>query len=103
MLVIGGGSDARRKAIISAKFSDPAIFTSHFLQLKIRFSALTGSLGATLQKVIANHLTALKLDLDLLRDENVVLESERDPEFHSRMEMTVANAMESLQEIQRRA
>lgn len=98
----GTGSDARRKAIIRAKFSDPAIFVSLLAQLKTRFSVLAGNLGDKLQEVIANHLAALKLDLDLIRDENVVLESERDSEFRSRMEKKVKNTRESLQEIQHR-
>ncbi|KAF2740486.1 hypothetical protein EJ04DRAFT_559010 [Polyplosphaeria fusca] len=81
----GTNSDRRRKNIMNAGFSSPALFTSHRRQLQTQFVAETEVLQQQLIDAVAQQLGFITADLDTLRDDNAVLESERNPEFRLRL------------------
>jgi hypothetical protein len=53
-----------------------------------------------MQAVIATHLSVITNTLNIVRDENVALESERDLEFRGRVERGVREAVEEIRRIQ---
>jgi len=81
----GRGSDERRKAIINKRLADETIFESLQIKFKNRFNAIAQSLQSDIQAVAEAHLSVITNSLNIVRNENVALESERDPEFRSRV------------------
>jgi hypothetical protein len=53
-----------------------------------------------MQAAIATHLSVITNTLNIVRDENVALESERDLEFRGRVERGVREAVEEIRRIQ---
>jgi hypothetical protein len=82
----GGGSDRRRKEVIEDRLSDETLFVSLLRSFKSRFIVLAERLQCAVQTAVAKHLAVITNTLDMVRNENVALESERDPEFRSRVE-----------------
>jgi hypothetical protein len=96
----GRGSDARRKAIINRKLGNEATFESLQLSLKNNFKARVESLQSDIQTAIAIHLAVIRNTLDIVRNENIALESEREPEFRARVEREVRIAKDEIRRIQ---
>ena len=82
----GRGSDMRRKNIIKNRLRDERVFESQQIMFKNRFDTIAESLQSGIQGAIATHLSVITNTLNIVRDENVALESERDPEFRGRVE-----------------
>lgn len=82
----GGGSDRRRKDVIGDRLSDQTLFVSLQRGFKSRFIVLAERLQSAVQTAVAKHLSVITNTLDMVRSENVALESERDPEFRGRVE-----------------
>lgn len=82
----GGGSDRRRKDVIGDRLSDQTLFVSLQRGFKSRFIVLAERLQSAVQTAVAKHLSVITNTLDMVRSENVALESERDPEFRVRVE-----------------
>ncbi|EXJ72754.1 uncharacterized protein A1O5_03901 [Cladophialophora psammophila CBS 110553] len=82
----GRGSDKRRKATICSGFGDEQLFPTIQRQLRNGFSELSRDLDAKIQEAVTTHLAVVQRDVDTLRNENVVLESESDPKFRTRLE-----------------
>ncbi len=53
---------------------------------KSRFIVLVERLQSAVQTAVAKHLAVINNTLEMVRSENVALESERDPEFRGRVE-----------------
>lgn len=53
------------------------------------FIGLAVELQDSLQTAVGAHLAAISETMDILRDENVIAESERDGEFRRRVELEV--------------
>jgi len=64
------------------------------------FHSKAESLGTQLRDAMATHLSAVQQVLDMLRDENVALESERDSNFRRRVESAVADSQDVLSRLQ---
>ena len=82
----GTGSTARKRAIINSKVADPRLFTDLIRQSEGKIRALAFDFQTKIRGIIQVHLTHLEGTLNLVRDENVALESERDPAFRRRVE-----------------
>ncbi|KAF2462919.1 uncharacterized protein BDR25DRAFT_298822 [Lindgomyces ingoldianus] len=85
----GSGSDRRRKNLITGKFGSPSLFNDHRHDCKKRFRRIASGLQEKVDEVVNQQVGLVEADLQMLRDENVVLESERDPEFRRRVEVEV--------------
>lgn len=93
---IGGGSDRRRKATISTRFSSPNLFIDHRRQFRTKFFAISDTLQQEIKNAVTHQLAFITADLDTLRNENVVLESERNPEFRTRLATEVTRARQDM-------
>ncbi|OAP58566.1 hypothetical protein AYL99_07656 [Fonsecaea erecta] len=99
ILLSGTGSDIQRKRIIQEAFSDDQLFVCHRQQLQDRFCALARDLQDEIQDAIARHLADVQSDLDMLKNTHVALESEQHCEFRRRVEDTVQNIRQEMEEI----
>ncbi|KAF2194396.1 hypothetical protein K469DRAFT_495226, partial [Zopfia rhizophila CBS 207.26] len=84
-LEYGSGSDRRRKDLITGKFSSPSLFNDHRRDCKEKFRDIARGLQDKVNEIVNQQVGLVEADLQMLRDENVVLESERDPEFRRRV------------------
>jgi hypothetical protein len=82
----GRESDRRRKEVIGDRLSDETLFVSLQRGFKSRFIVLAERLQSAVQTAVASHLAVITNTLDMVRSENVALESERDPGFRGRVE-----------------
>jgi hypothetical protein len=96
----GRNSDSRRKAVVSRRLRDERVFESLQTSFKDGFKALVESLRGDIQAAISTHLSVITSTLNIIRNENVTLESERDPEFRSRVERGIRSAMYEIRRIQ---
>jgi hypothetical protein len=96
----GRGSDSRRKAVVSRRLRDERVFESLQTSFKDGFKALVETLRGDIQAAISTHISVITNTLNIIRNENVALESERDPEFRSRVERGVGSATDEIRRIQ---
>ncbi|KAM7200854.1 hypothetical protein V8F20_005096 [Naviculisporaceae sp. PSN 640] len=82
----GTGSDARRKSIVRRTLSDEGLFQDIMDKLCDRFVELSQELQESLHAAVGRNLAAIMETMNILRDENVIAESERDDEFRRRVE-----------------
>lgn len=92
--LVGSGSWSRKKAIINQALSDEQQFTDLMRKLKRNFKELATKLDTDVLALVKEQLDAIDGTLDMIRNENVALESERDPAFRA----CVENVIESLNE-----
>ncbi|KIW96149.1 uncharacterized protein Z519_03216 [Cladophialophora bantiana CBS 173.52] len=85
----GRGSDKRRKATIRSGFGNDQLFPTIQRKFRNGFSKLSRDLDAKIQEAVTTHLAVVQRDVDTLRNENVVLESESDPKFRTLLETEV--------------
>ncbi len=90
----GSGSTARKQAFINGALMNEGLFRNLMRDFKVQFVAETDMLQTQVQTVIASHLDIVKETLNLIRDENVALESERDVEFRERVRDVLADVGE---------
>ncbi|KAH7324284.1 hypothetical protein B0I35DRAFT_348511 [Stachybotrys elegans] len=88
----GDGSDQRRKHAISSAVNRNELFKDLHQALKKGFISRADSFQQTLSDVAQAHLESVRLTLNMVRDENVILESEKDPQFRDRVEAGVRAA-----------
>jgi hypothetical protein len=96
----GRGSDKRKKKIIGDRLSNENVFVSLQRSFKNRFRVLVENLQSDIQATVATHLSVITNTLDIVRNENVALESERDPEFRRRVETKVEAVIEEVRRLQ---
>ena len=98
--MVGGGSDQRRKRIIGSKLAEPELFGNLTRGFRRRSRELTQQLQNDLQEAMREHVVSLREALDMVRDENIVTESEQDPGFRRRVELVVHRSMAEIRRIQ---
>ena len=64
--------------------------------LKTRFKELATDFQTGIQTAIETHLTAISETMDIVRDENVIAESERDGDFRRRVQEEVGRVRADL-------
>lgn len=99
MLLQGSGSDRRRKSIISNRFRDEAFFASHHSEFNESFSDTASNFEELLRETIEYHVDNIDSTLDILRDESVAVEGEKDPAFRERVTDAVRKTKNALQNI----
>ncbi|ORY11257.1 hypothetical protein BCR34DRAFT_484487 [Clohesyomyces aquaticus] len=97
----GTGSDRRRKAIITTGFRAQTLFDDHRRRFRERFVEISNELQEQMATLIAEQLAFIEADLNTLKDENVVLESERNPEFRTRLATEVERVEDELTRVRR--
>ncbi|KAI9172534.1 Nuclear GTPase SLIP-GC [Paramyrothecium foliicola] len=83
------GSDARRKATINSAVQQRQLFKDLLKKFKRVFDLHADDFQQSISQVAQSQLAGIRLTLNLVRDDNVVLESERDPDFRIRVETEV--------------
>jgi hypothetical protein len=101
--MLGSGSHERRKNVIEGAFGDPANLSAVYSKAKARFDELAAALDQQVRETVSNHLCAIKLDMDSVRDATITLESEREPEFRTRMAQMLDAVEKELRIVHRRA
>ncbi|KAI1261517.1 hypothetical protein F5Y18DRAFT_440419 [Xylariaceae sp. FL1019] len=92
----GGGSDARRKALINSAVSRNDLFVILLRSFRRRLHTHADQLQESITEAIDEHLEDIHEMFDIVRSENVALESERDPEFRTRVDQAVQAARDEL-------
>jgi len=70
------------------------------MRLRISFKAIVDSFQDDIQTAIAEHLAVIKNTLDIVRNDNIALESEREPEFRARVERIIGVVRGEIKRIQ---
>ena len=97
--VAGGGSDGRRKSIIRDRLGQDLLFESWRVQFKSRFVELAEALETGVCEALMSHLLVMRGTFDIIRGDNVALESDRDPEFRDRVADAVRRVREEIEQI----
>ncbi|KAK7995518.1 hypothetical protein PG990_014291 [Apiospora arundinis] len=95
----GTGSDSRRKGIINSVVRRDTLFKDLMSQFKGEFAKIADKLQEDLQSTVKLHLESVRVTLDMVRSENVALESERDPEYRARVQARVEMANEEIKRV----
>lgn len=98
----GGGSHARRVAIMNRALSRESLFTDILDKMIDRFASLADSLQGDLTDAVNSYLASIHDTLDLVRNENTALESQSDLEFHGRVSVMVQKVKRGMQRIHER-
>ena len=85
----GTGSHSRRKAIINRRLHGEDIFCEMEAQLRACFNAISGDFRQRQMEAARAHFQVIRNNLDMLRDENIILEAESDVEFRMRVDEEV--------------
>lgn len=93
---LGSGSDSRRKAIINRRLGSDDIFIEMQRQLKTRLKDVLKEFKDRQSEVAREHFETIKENLDMLRDDNVILEGENHPEFRNRVEEEVRRVKDAV-------
>lgn len=96
---VGTGSDRRKKNIIESGFSSSSLFVDHRRLFKEKFLAISETLQQELKDAVTHQLSFIAADLDTLRSENVVLESERNPEYRAHLTTELTRARENMEPV----
>jgi hypothetical protein len=78
---------------------DQAIFESVMLFLRQRCFQLSGTFEQQVKGVLRDHLGVITGTFDIIRGENVVEESERDPRFREFIRASVASISAEMDKI----
>lgn len=89
MHTIGPGCDRRRKGIVGNKLTDEITFRKLVGGFRERLHRHADELQQDLAETVSIHLDGVRGTLDLVRQQNVAEESERDPVFRNRVAVEV--------------
>ena len=70
------------------------------IQWRNKFNALADEVQVGIQETVELHLGAVSDTLDMIRSENVALESERNPEFRQRVDRATRTALADIRRFQ---
>ena len=70
------------------------------MRLRISFKAIVDSFQDDIQTAVEEHLAVIKNTLDIVRNDNIALESEREPEFRARVERIIGVVRREIRRIQ---
>ncbi|KAI8168012.1 hypothetical protein K4K49_003928 [Colletotrichum sp. SAR 10_70] len=95
----GRGSDQRRKGIINGTVQSQDFFVNHMREFRRRWKTLADEFQKELQDSIKDELGLMSTSFDIIRDENVAMESEENPELRQCLEIEIGRAKEQLERI----
>ncbi|PVH91907.1 hypothetical protein DM02DRAFT_544867, partial [Periconia macrospinosa] len=93
----GRGVDRRRKSLITARFGSRELLHEHLRELQTSYNSLVDELEKRIIDIVEEQVQVITNDLDVIRNNNVIEESERDPEFRARLEAEVRRVSEELE------
>lgn len=96
----GVGSDGRRKRIINDKLKKESLFEDLMEKFRERFIHLANNLQSSIEAAIETHLDIVQRTLDIIKSENVVSESQQDPDFRGHVGAKIKTAREKIRQIQ---
>jgi hypothetical protein len=96
----GRNSHIERSEIITNKLGDEMMFESHQTSFKNKFRTLAESLQSDVEAAAMTHLFFITNTLDIIRNENVALESERDAEFRRSVERGLKAVKDEIHRLQ---
>ncbi|KAI0546704.1 hypothetical protein F4679DRAFT_403678 [Xylaria curta] len=96
----GTGSDARRKAIINSTVRQNGLFPDLLKRFKKGFEDHMNNSEELIQEVLGFHYDAIWDTFQIIRNDNVALESEKDPEFRGRVKSTLEVTEERMKRVQ---
>lgn len=94
MSAVGRSSDRRRKDVVANTLTDDAIFRNLIDSFRQRLYRHADKLQQDLAETVSEHLDGVRGTLDLVRQQHVAEESERDPEFRNRVALEVERIRE---------
>lgn len=80
--------------------SQENLFENLMTKFRNRYKVLADTLQADMEIAVRTHLDVVRGTLDMIRSENIALESEQDPEFRRRVETAVETAQDDIRRIQ---
>lgn len=95
-LFTGRGSDRIRKSIIEDAFGAQSLWDGIMASTRTQFGAEVLVAKANVTAAAAAFFEGIKTDFDLLRQESVVRESERNPEFRNEVARELQGARQRL-------
>ncbi|KAI8270078.1 hypothetical protein K4K58_012264 [Colletotrichum sp. SAR11_239] len=95
----GRGSDQRRKGIINGTVQSQDFFVNHMREFRRRWKTLADEFQKEIQDSIKDELGLMSTSFDIIRDENVAMESEENPELRQCLEIEIGRAKEQLERI----
>lgn len=95
----GAGSTARKRAIINAALGSEALYDDLMRKFHGKFRELVGQMQQAVEDAVEEHLDVIRVTLDMVRDENVALEGERDPELRGRVAAELGRVKERMERV----
>ncbi|KAI0404069.1 hypothetical protein F4802DRAFT_568804 [Xylaria palmicola] len=95
----GTGRHARQKAVINGTVRDDALFAGLLGGFRMEFTQQAETTQALIRGVLLSYLDNIRDTFNIVRDENVVLESESDPAFRDRVEAGVRATEDEMERI----
>jgi hypothetical protein len=95
----GSGSHARRQKIINSTVQGRSLFNDLLRQFWTKFGLSTVAFQDSLNVMAQLHMDAIRQSLDMVRNDNVILESEKDSEFLERVECGVREARSGIRRL----
>ncbi|TGJ78173.1 hypothetical protein E0Z10_g10588 [Xylaria hypoxylon] len=92
----GGGSDARRKAIINSAVRRNGLFIDLLKSFRGDFNGHVDNTQDRIRELVSSNFNAIRGTFDIVRNDNVALECEMDPGFRRRVEEGLAATNESM-------
>ncbi|GAW21284.1 hypothetical protein ANO14919_108030 [Xylariales sp. No.14919] len=92
----GTGSDARRKSTINSGVRRNGLFLDLLKSFKTDFNEHVNNTQDSIREAVRSSFSAIQGTFDIIRNDNVALESERDPEFRGRVEKVLAATKENM-------
>jgi hypothetical protein len=96
---VGTGSTVKKIAIINRALGDEQLLKDLMRKFKRKFGELATQLEADLLSLVDEHLDAIDNTLDMVRSENVALESERNPVFRARVGDEISDLKEEMDRV----
>lgn len=93
-------SHKRRKMIINARLANETIFESIQSSFKNQFNTLAERLQEDILAANMRHLSVIRNTLNIVRNDNIALESEKNPQFRNLVDGKVKAVLHEIRRIQ---
>ncbi|KAF1955086.1 hypothetical protein CC80DRAFT_493422 [Byssothecium circinans] len=95
----GPGSDGRRKHHITSRFGSRSLLDDHRRLLTVTFISWADRLEDEVKKAAVQQVELIEADLRMIRSENAVLESEKNPQFRNRLSAELGRMKRELESV----
>jgi hypothetical protein len=86
--------------VINRTINSQDMFRGHMRTFSRRFDAIVTAFETGAREMVRTHLGGLRESLDMLRSENIAMESERDEAFRQRVQRAERSARQEMERIQ---